>query len=827
FENNNDLQELINGLDLTGPALERYLYDHVDIPACVNLLAASSVIRNIDMHAKNWYAYRDTGRSGEWAILPWDLDLSHGRFWNEQDTYYDNRLYTTDYVVNGTAIRLVAHLFANPKTRAMILRRIRTLTDRFLQPPPAPGTPENELFYERRLNEQSALLDPPDIVPSDARRDFEKWGSWLQGGTVVPYTSPNPAVESMAEGILRWKNEYLPARRKYIYETQIVGRGGEIPLPQNGSGPSTNFTPLVAARAPVKVLVPAQGNLGLTWTGDPAHEPFDTSAWLSGTTGIGYERATGYEGLIGTDVNSRMQANNSVYCRLEFQVTDPGAFDRLQLRMKFDDGFAAYLNGTLVATANAPAALTWNSASTVSREANPTAFTVFDISEHRTRLRAGRNVLALHGLNDSLTSSDMVLVPELHAGRYVPPSTLEPVLQFGALDPRPISGNQDEEYIQLRNPNPIAVDISDWRVTGGVEHTFPGGTVLPPDGVLFLSPNAAAFRARATSPKGGEGWWVQGGYRGHLSSLGEELVLLDARGATNCVTRYEGQPSESQRFLVISELLYNPAGHPGSEFIELLNISPDVTLSLAGIRFTAGVEFDFTGSAITTLPPGKRVLVVRDRVAFAAAYGPDRPVAGVFANATALSNGGETIKLEDAENGTIREFTYDDQAPWPVGADAGYSLVLRAAETGPDPSLPAHWRASLRLGGNPGGPDETRFPADPGGDADGNGERDLVDYALGNDLGLTPAAPAVVRVPDPAGGATRLQFSYPRATEATDVEIAVHVSTDLATWQEGSAHLEFVSRAPWGAGREQLIWRVKPPLRDQPRVFLRVQAVPR
>ncbi|MCC6231842.1 MAG: CotH kinase family protein, partial [Verrucomicrobiales bacterium] len=32
-ENNNDLQELINGLDLTGPALERYLYDHVDIPA--------------------------------------------------------------------------------------------------------------------------------------------------------------------------------------------------------------------------------------------------------------------------------------------------------------------------------------------------------------------------------------------------------------------------------------------------------------------------------------------------------------------------------------------------------------------------------------------------------------------------------------------------------------------------------------------------------------------------------------------------------------------------------------------------------------------------
>jgi spore coat protein CotH len=100
-ENNADLQALIDGLDLTGPALERYLFDHVDLPRCVNLLAANSVIRNIDMHSKNWYIYRDTQRSGEWSMLPWDLDLSHGRFWNPQDTYFDNRLYTDDYVVNS------------------------------------------------------------------------------------------------------------------------------------------------------------------------------------------------------------------------------------------------------------------------------------------------------------------------------------------------------------------------------------------------------------------------------------------------------------------------------------------------------------------------------------------------------------------------------------------------------------------------------------------------------------------------------------------------------------------------------------------------------
>ncbi|MHC1768033.1 MAG: CotH kinase family protein [Verrucomicrobiia bacterium] len=276
-EKNDDLQALINGLDLTGAALERYHYDHIDIPACVNLLAANSVIRNIDMHSKNWYIYRDTGRSGEWAILPWDLDLSHGRVWNSQNTYFDNALYTDGHVVTGTSIRLVAQLFSNPNTRAMIMRRIRTLSDRFLQPPPAPETPESELYYERRLNEQSALIDPPGIVPSDAQLDFEKWGSWLHGsGTVVSYTNTNPAVETMAEAIQRFKTEYLPARRRYLYSSQIVGRGGEIPLPQNAAGPATNYTPLLVTGAAAKVLVPSNGNLGLTWTGSPSYEPFST-----------------------------------------------------------------------------------------------------------------------------------------------------------------------------------------------------------------------------------------------------------------------------------------------------------------------------------------------------------------------------------------------------------------------------------------------------------------------------------------------------------------------------------------------------------------------
>ena len=825
FENNSDLQALINGLDLTGDALRKYIYDNIDIPRCVNLLAANSVIRNIDMHSKNWYAYRDTGRTGEWAILPWDLDLSFGRVWNTQNTYFDNGLYSDGFVVTGTAIRLVAHLFADPNIRSMIMRRIRTLTDEFLQPPPAPGTPETNLYLERRLNEQLALIDPPYIVPSDAQLDFEKWGSWLHGGNVVSYTNTSPDVETMAEAIQRFKTEYLPARRKYIYNTQTVGRGGEIPLPQSGAGPSTNFTALVVTGAPAKAFVPTNDALGLTWTGNPAFEPFNTTGWLTGTTGVGYERASGYQSLIGLNIDNLMRSNNSAYIRIEFNVPDPTAFEILELRMKCDDGFVAFLNGTMIASWNAPESPKWNSAALVSREANVNAFTVYDVSDKKSFLRRGRNILAIHGLNESVTSSDMLIVPELHGGKLVPPSNNQPKIEFGRIEFSPASGNQDEEFIQLINPNSIAVDISNWRIMGGVEHTFLPGTVLPPNGSIYLCPNAAAFRARRLSPKGEEGLFVQGGYRGHLSNLGETLYLIDSDGATNNVAAYEGQPSDVQRYLVISEFMYHPAGDGLAEFIELLNISRSVTLDLRGVRFTAGVEFDFANGAITSLPPGGRVLVVRDLSAFTAVYGTNLPIAGVFANGTALSNSGELIKLEDADNNTIREYRYDDQPPWPTSANAGHSLVLINPESNPDHALPENWRASDMPGGNPGWPDAPGFPRNPLGDANGNGEPDLVDYALGNDLGLPPVTARLALEPESPDGTVSLRLIYPVNPAAENVQVAVSLSTDLVKWVDARDNVELVSRQPIGDGRELTVWRLKPSLAHLPKMFLRLRAI--
>ncbi|NQU26554.1 MAG: CotH kinase family protein, partial [Candidatus Nealsonbacteria bacterium] len=200
----------------------------------------------------------------------------------------------------------------------------------------------------------------------------------------------------------------------------------------------------------------------------------------------------------------------------------------------------------------------------------------------------------------------------LYASGLLPPAQVgNAAIDFGAVEYNPASGNQDDEYIQLLNTNPVAVDISGWQLTGGVETTFQAGTVIPAGDTLYVSPDVTAFRGRATAPTGGMGLFVQG-YNGHLSNFGETIMLVAADGQTVAETSYQGSPSPQQLYLRVSELNYNP--HPADlalgeldvdpdefEFIELINTSGTETLDLNGVRFTDGVIFDFTTAVGPTL----------------------------------------------------------------------------------------------------------------------------------------------------------------------------------------------------------------------------------
>ena len=404
----------------------------------------------------------------------------------------------------------------------------------------------------------------------------------------------------------------------------------------------------------------------------------------------------------------------------------------------------------------------------------------------------------------------------------------EATIRIGDIDFSPSTGNQDMEYIQLVNTNTYAVDISGWRLTDAVSMTFDPGTVIPAGGMLYASPDSAAFRARPTGPTGGQQLQVQDRYNGHLSSFGETITLVDR--ATNTVDSlaYPGDPSDAQEFLVISEIHYNPPSADDlEEFVEILNISTNLTLDLQGIVFTNGLRFAFSGGAVTNLAPGARALLVRNPTAFSAAFGPGLPVAGTFTGS--LDNGGEPLKWEDAQGGTIQEFAYNDTHPWPMSPDGlGASLVLINPATRPDPALPSSWRASPVP--SPGETDATAYAAwktshgitDDQDDSDADGLSALLEYTTGSD-------PATF-TPDGRPVATRTADGYllievPLALRADDVETLLLQSPQPDTGFLPST-AEWVSRAvsgerelrtyrlPFNAVPERLYFRVKYTLRE-------------
>jgi Lamin Tail Domain/CotH kinase protein/Chitobiase/beta-hexosaminidase C-terminal domain len=189
-------------------------------------------------------------------------------------------------------------------------------------------------------------------------------------------------------------------------------------------GAAVTAQTLVAEDAPKAVLVPTL-DIGSSWTGGA--EPFDDSGWTSGipavgdaSGGVGYERNTGYESFIAYDVEAEMYGNvEACYIRIPFTVDaqDMADFNYMTLRMRFDDGFVAYLNGTFIGSANAPASPAWNSGATASHDdISAISFQTFDCSAAIGSLRAGDNILAIHGMNAGQTSSDFLISVELTAG---------------------------------------------------------------------------------------------------------------------------------------------------------------------------------------------------------------------------------------------------------------------------------------------------------------------------------------------------------------------------------------------------------------------------
>ena len=318
---------------------------------------------------------------------------------------------------------------------------------------------------------------------------------------------------------------------------------------------SPNETVLVPEKSPALVYLQSEDTgMNLSWTA----LDFDESSWQAVQTGIGFERIAGdFSEFINYSILQMRGTNASCLIRIAFTIPDQETLDQistLTLNMKYDDGYAAFINGHFAAGKNNPDPLLWNSRATKSHPDDlAMEFEPVDITALIPKLTIGENVLAIQGMNTSRAGSDFLIVPKLSYGtrasngisqnaiRYTAPMTLSSsgtvkarVLEdsvWSALNEarfivgspakagnlvisevhyNPSGPSEENEFIELMNITDESIELAGVSFSTGVTYTFKDNDRLGPMERLVIT---------------------REDYEGQLDNGGERLTLIDAEGA--------------------------------------------------------------------------------------------------------------------------------------------------------------------------------------------------------------------------------------------------------------------------------------------------------
>jgi hypothetical protein len=360
---------------------------------------------------------------------------------------------------------------------------------------------------------------------------------------------------------------------------------GNDPRAPEGSQSETNTATPIAENADKYVLVPSQ-DIGTAWYSDYNYDVSNWGLCIGGYGGVGYEASSGYESYITYDVGDQMNnndgskpnANTSCYIRIPFTIStiELSDYNTMFLHLRYDDGFVIYLNGTKIASANAPDSPEWNSVANDYLESENEE--IFNVSDYFSLLQDGENLLAIQLMNNSNTSSDLLLtlkmtisnagssggVPSPTAAEYSAPivinqtTTIKARSEFnGSWSPlskialyvldglanlrvteinyHPLDSqdttDSEYEFIELKNIGESTLDLTSVSFTAGVSYSFPSNTFLNSGEFIVLASNSEMFQKRY-------GFAPFGSYTGHLDNGGELIALSDGNNNTVLAINY-------------------------------------------------------------------------------------------------------------------------------------------------------------------------------------------------------------------------------------------------------------------------------------------------
>ena len=380
----------------------------LDVPNMIDYMILNFYIGNSDWPGRNYWVGRDrTGTEG-FQFYPWDSETAL------------SGVGTDNTGVNSAVARPYAAARANAEFRMQFSDRVYRHFFNGGAFHVNPAAPARNPAAPTNNHPAARFAVLAENVRAGTVGESARWGDQLRP---APYTRDEhwqPAVNGMLAN-------YFPARSAAVLEIfrnaglyprvdpplfnhpgGTVNPGfnlvmssplGTIYYTTNGTDPRTpveieelNRSTPVTTNTLRKVFVPSLANggsaLGALWRTNG----FNDSGWTSGPGGIGYDTAPDYLPFIGINVDATMRnQNGSAFIRIPFTVATTNQLNHLMLRVRFDDGFAAFLNGQLIASANAPTTLAWNSLATAGNsDTAAVQFREFDVSDYVGYTASGR-----------------------------------------------------------------------------------------------------------------------------------------------------------------------------------------------------------------------------------------------------------------------------------------------------------------------------------------------------------------------------------------------------------------------------------------------------
>ena len=99
----------------------------------------------------------------------------------------------------------------------------------------------------------------------------------------------------------------------------------------------------------------------------------------------------------------------------------------------------------------------------------------------------------------------------------------------------PISGDDDDQYIELYNAGTNTVSLAGWQFTAGVTFTFPASAAIGPNSYVVVGRNTARLLSNYTNLNTGD---TYGDYTGKLSHNGERVALAQPQSYFGTNTIY-------------------------------------------------------------------------------------------------------------------------------------------------------------------------------------------------------------------------------------------------------------------------------------------------